>query len=87
MTGPWCRFLKAQCGSRCRAWGSPWSVRTGRWLVVMEWLRCRRGSGVACAEMADHPPLDVDPDRVLAWMDGAEDAELDAMAAQETDAK
>lgn len=37
--------------------------------------------------MADHPPLDVDPDRVLAWMDGAEDAELDAMAAQETDAK
>lgn len=28
----------------------------------------------------DDPLADLDPDRVLAWMDGAEDAELDAMA-------
>lgn len=33
------------------------------------------------AEMADGPLLDIDPDRVLAWMEGAEDAELDVLAA------
>lgn len=32
-------------------------------------------------EMADEPAID--PDRVLAWMEGAEDAELDALAAAE----
>lgn len=39
------------------------------------------------AEMADEPPVDIDPDRVLAWLEGAEDAELDAMAAEKPDAK
>lgn len=32
------------------------------------------------AEMADEPVLDIDTDRVLAWLEGAEDAELDALA-------
>jgi len=40
------------------------------------------------AEMADEPSHDIDPDRVLAWLEGAEDAELDAMAVEPvTDAK
>lgn len=39
------------------------------------------------AWMPDEPPVDIDPDRVLAWLEGAEDAELDAMAAEKPDAK